>query len=69
MYKYMFFLFLPLACLLGCAKEYEPPAESIPDIPPGRGAARAQGEDAFAEGVKTSGKKADGPGNALAKPK
>jgi len=60
---------LALVCLLGCAKEYQPPPESIPDIPPGRSAARAEGENAFETGTSTGGKKATGPGNALARPK
>ncbi|MCY2983792.1 MAG: hypothetical protein NTY15_09160 [Planctomycetota bacterium] len=66
-YKHKLLLALPLACILGCAKEYEPQPESIPDIPPGRSSARADG-DAFAAKT-TTGKKAAGPGNALAKPK
>jgi len=68
MHKDKFFLMLLLACMVGCANEYQPPVESIPDIPPGRGAARAEGESAFSTGA-TSGKKETGPANALARPK
>jgi hypothetical protein len=69
MTKNMFFLILPLVCALGCAKEYEPPPGSIPDIPPGRGAAKAQGEGEATASAPAAGKKSNGPGNALAPPK
>ncbi len=42
MHKLIGLLVLTSICLCGCAKEYEPPKESIPDIPPGRSAVKAQ---------------------------
>ena len=69
MYKYRFLYMLSLACMLGCTPEYQPPPDSIPDIPPGRGAAKAQEEGGAATTAPAVGKKSAGPGNALAPPK
>lgn len=55
--------------MLGCTPEYQPPPDSIPDIPPGRGAAKAQEEGGAATTAPAVGKKSAGPGNALAPPK
>ncbi len=41
---------LASVCFAGCAKEYQPPPESIPDIKPGRGAPGADGGPGKATG-------------------
>ena len=50
-------------CFAGCAKEYQPPPESIPDIKPGRGSPGGEGGASPAGGKKATG------GAALAVPK
>ena len=64
-------LVLSAVFLCGCVKEYEPPKESIPDIPPGRSALKAKGD---AEGAKTAlpapaGKKVGSSGGAPLPPR
>ncbi len=60
MHKLICLLVLTSFCLCGCTKEYEPPKESIPDIPPGRSAVKAQeGADA-SKSEAPVGKKAGG---------
>ena len=67
MYKCFSQFVLLFVCLVGCAQEYSPPAESIPDIPPGRSAARPKEEGSAEASAPAIGKKA--AGNALARPK
>ncbi len=72
MLKLRHFIVLTAVCLFGCTKEYEPPKESIPDIPPGRSAMKAKGE--ATEGNKTAspasaGKKSGSSGGAPMPPR
>ena len=60
MHKLICLLILASFCFCGCTKEYEPPKESIPDIPPGRSAVKAQ-EAADAAKEAPGGKKAGMP--------
>ncbi len=71
MFKLRHIVVLTAVCLFGCTKEYEPPKESIPDIPPGRSAMKAKGE---AEDNKTAsppavGKKSGSSGGAPLPPR
>ncbi len=71
MFKLRHLLVLSAVSFFGCTKEYEPPKEAIPDIPPGRSAMKAKGE---AEGTKTAspapaGKKVGNSGGAPLPPR
>ena len=69
MHKFVCLLVLLSVCLCGCAKEYEPPKESIPDvIPSTRGGGKAQGgPGAAANADATGGKQTGGMPPALPK--
>jgi len=43
MHRFAVLAILACVCFAGCAKEYQPPPESIPDIKPGRGSPGAEG--------------------------
>lgn len=63
MRKLVYLALLAAICVSGCAKEYQPPPESIPDIKPGRGSPGADGGPGKAGPGKATG------GAALTPPK
>lgn len=69
MRRFIYLAILVVACATGCAKEYEPPAESIPVITPstrggggGGGAGAVRGESTKESGDdKAAAEKKGGP--------
>ena len=55
MRRFTCFAIVAAISIAGCAKEYEPPAESIPVIKPGRGALGADAGPAGSSGKKGTG--------------
>lgn len=55
MRRFVYLAILVAISVSGCTKEYQPPAESIPDIKPGRGSPGADGGPAAGGGKVTGG--------------